>query len=164
MKKYILIELSVGLAIMCLVPAVLVADFAIEFRQRERDAERAGYTGYLVDFIGYTDIGEGEWFACVEEKESGKSFCIDEGGFSIRNQYKVYVREDSVEERVTAEGYPYTVYWDHYGIWVTPPPYYIAVIAGILIDIVIVLPVTLVGLVIVVIVYKIRNRSGNKVA
>ena len=164
MKKYILIELAVGLALLFLVPAVLIADFAIEFRQREKDAERAGYTGYLVDFIGYSEMDDGEWFTCVEAEGSGKEFFIDEGGLSIRNHYKVYVMENSAEEKITAGGYPCTVYRDHYGIWVTPPPYYLAVIAGILIDIVIVLPVTLVGLVIVVIVYKIRNRSGNKIA
>ncbi|MCH5340128.1 MAG: hypothetical protein J1E01_01545 [Acetatifactor sp.] len=49
---------------MILVPAVLMADFVIEAKQREKAAERAGYTGYLVDFTGYADMDDGEWFAC----------------------------------------------------------------------------------------------------
>lgn len=164
MIKHILIELSVGLIIMILVPTVLIADFAIETKLREKDAERAGYTGYLVDFTGYVDMDDGEWFACVEVEENGKKLYIKEGGLSLRNQYKVYVMEDSAEENITADGYTYTVYRDYYGIWVAPPPYYLAVIAGILIDITIVLPVTLVVLVIVVVVYKIRNRKdGNRI-
>lgn len=88
---------------------------------------------------------------------------IKKGGLSTHNQYKVYVMENSAEENVTADEYTYTVYRDHYGIWDSPPPYYAAVITGILIDTIIVLPVTLVVMVIIVVIYKIRNRPGNKV-
>lgn len=63
MIKHILIELSIGLTIMILVPAVLIAGFAIESKQREKDTEWAGYIGYLVDFTGCVNRDDGEWFA-----------------------------------------------------------------------------------------------------
>ena len=122
MKKYILIELSICLAIMILVPALLIAEFAIESKHREKNAERAGYTGYLVHFTGYMHMDDGKWLAGVEVEESGKKFYINKGGLSPRNQYKVYVMENSAEENMTANGYTYTVYRDHYGIWDSPPP------------------------------------------
>ena len=81
-----------------------------------------GYTGYLVHFTGCMHMDDGKWLAGVEVEESGKKFYINNGGLLPRNQYKVYVMENSAEENMTANGYTYTVYRDHYGIWDSPPP------------------------------------------
>lgn len=170
MAKYILTELLIGLAIMILVPVMLMVGDAMNHKFMEKDAERAGYTGYLVSFSGYLETDDGV-LTCWEVEDSGKWFCIDKRTFrrsrdaNIYDPCKVYVMENSVEENMTADGNgsTYTVYRDCYGIWRAQPLYYVSVIIGILIDLAIVLPVTLVVLVIMVIVYKIRNRSGSTI-